>query len=206
MVSVCSVVKLALYNKGSLDGGEAVGIGGEVGSDGKGIQEELSVDFEALFGGLDAVEAVADPFGAFDGHGFFIALVARGDFFAPVVGLAEEEDGGGGIRADFAADLFEAVFEVGAVAAGEDDGEVEVEFCLALDEFVEAVGHFGLDVGVLCLFLDIEVGAVAEVDDVGAGEDVDPLCDAVSDFHEAGAAACNEGDRRFGVEEGVVHF
>ncbi len=133
-------------------------------------------------------------------------MVARGDFLAPVVGLAEEEDGGWGDRADFAAHLFEAVFEVGAVPSGEDDGEVEVEFGLALDEFVEAVGHFRLDVGVLRLFLDVEVAAVAEIDDVGAGEDIDAFGYAVSDFHQAGAAACHEGNGGFCIEEGVVHF
>ncbi len=36
-----------------------------------------------------------------------------------------------------------------------------------------------------------------EVDDICAGEDSDALCGAVADFHEAGAAACDEGDGRF---------
>ena len=60
----------------------------------------------------------------------------------------------GEAAADFAADLFEGVFKIGADAAREEDGEVEVEFRLPLDELVEAVGHFGVDVGVLLLLVD----------------------------------------------------
>ena len=75
---------------------EAVGVDGAGGADGKGAVEEAAVDGEALGGGLDAVEAVADPFGALDGAGFAVELEAGGDFAAPVVGIAEEEDGVGG--------------------------------------------------------------------------------------------------------------
>lgn len=157
-------------------------------------------------GVCDAIKAVADPLRAGDRLGFLIAVESGADFGAPIIGVAEKKDGGGGDGTHFAAHFFEALLEVGAVSSCEDDGEVEVEFRLPFDEFVEAIGHFCFDEGILLLFLDVEVAAVAEVDDICARENTDAFGSAVTDFHEAGAAACDESDRCFGIEKRVVEF
>ena len=75
---------------------------------------------------------------------FLLTLKAGGDLLLPVVGLAEEKDGRCGSGADFAAYFFEGVFEICADAAREEDGEVEVEFRLPFDEFVECDRSFWL--------------------------------------------------------------
>ena len=113
-----------------------------------------------------------------------------GDFLTPIVGVAEKEDGSGQdidptLRLTSSRQCSKSV----PIAAGEDDWEIEVELRLTLDEFIEAVGHFGFDIGILMLFFDVEVCAVAEVDDIGAGEDADAFGDAVAHFHQARAAA-----------------
>ncbi len=159
---------------------------------------------EALGGGLDAVETIGDPLGALDRSRGEVALKLGGDLLGPIFRSAKEEDRSRE-SAHFAAHLFEAELKIGADAAHEEDGEVEVELGLPLDEAVEAVGHFGIDVGVLPLLIDDGAFFAAEIGDVGAGEDFERLGNSVADFHHAGAAAGDKGDRGVFVQKRVLH-
>lgn len=75
-------------------------------ADREGSFEVFPVDFEPLFGGLDAVETVAKPFRAADGAVFQVALKARCDFLFPVGGLAKENKGSGFHHPYFASYFF----------------------------------------------------------------------------------------------------
>src|SRR3989344_598539 len=78
-----------------------------------------------------------------------------------------------------------------------------MEFCLSLEEPVEAIGHFSIDVRVLLLFVQIDLCTVAKVYDVSAREDPYFFSDAIAYLHHAGATSCHKGERCVGVEEGM---
>ncbi len=178
----------------SFDDAKTIVVDGAVFADGKGVFTEASDDGDALAGIADAIKAVADPLGSFDGAGFSVELESGGDFALPILGFSKEENGIGGGRAGFPADFFEGIFKIHSDAAGEKDGEVEIELGLPFDEAIEAVGHFGVDIGVLFLFVDDAFIFGTEIDDIGAGENADGFGDAIADGHGAGSASGEKGE------------
>ena len=66
---------------------------GAGGADRQFAFEKLPIDPESLLRALDAVKAVGDPLGTFNGACFLIEMESGGHFAAPVVDIAKEEDG-----------------------------------------------------------------------------------------------------------------
>lgn len=87
-------------------GNKSVFIDGTFLADGERPLEELAIYPKTLLGGLDAEEAVTDPFGPFNSPIGKVTFETGGDFFLPIFGGAEEEDRGGEGGADFSSDLF----------------------------------------------------------------------------------------------------
>eukprot|EP00672_Neobodo_designis_P028284 CAMPEP_0174842020 /NCGR_PEP_ID=MMETSP1114-20130205/9661_1 /TAXON_ID=312471 /ORGANISM="Neobodo designis, Strain CCAP 1951/1" /LENGTH=791 /DNA_ID=CAMNT_0016076217 /DNA_START=90 /DNA_END=2465 /DNA_ORIENTATION=- len=190
-----------------VDEHEAAVVGRGLPADGEGPGEEATVHLQRLSAALDDVRHVGQPLGALDRAALAVLEEAAADLVHEVLLGAEEDHRVDRHRADLAPHLLQGVLEVGADAAGEEDGEVEPELGLALDELLGAVRHVRLDVRVLLLLVDVRAGLAAEaaeVDEHAAREEAELLRDAVADLHRAGAAAGDERERAVRVQQRVL--
>ena len=141
---------------------------------------------------------------SFNRSAFAIDLESRCHFSAPVVNLAKQENGSDRARTCFAAHLFQSIFKIHADPAGNEDRNVEIKFGLSFDEAVEAIGHLGVDVGILTLLIDDRFAFRSKIDDVGARENPEGFGDAVAHLHGARAASGQKSEGNFAIEQGMA--
>lgn len=65
-------------------------------------------------------------------------------------------------RADLSSDFFKRILKISSDTTLEEERKIEVEVSLTLDELLGTVGHEGLDVGILLLFVDGDTGFASE--------------------------------------------